>query len=268
MSTSSPTVFPSIVPSTPARVLSETPAATPFPALELEEWRSRWPWLLQGITTAGAGGEWDMALFGEGATKAAVDRWETLIQALPVQGVAHARQVHGSAVRVHGPGEPGLRLVPRCDGHLTRVPGLLLAATVADCVPAYLVAPESRTVGVVHAGWRGAAGGILEGAIGRLRDRFGSPASELHVHLGPSICGDCYEVGPEVFDALGEPVPDGPEMLDLRGNLARRAVARGVPRERVTVSAHCTRCGPAALFSHRGGNMERQIAFIGVARGG
>lgn len=254
---------------THARTFSETPSPRPFPALRLEEWTHRWPWLLQGITTAGPEGDWDLALFGNEASGGPVmARWEALLQGLPARGAAHARQVHGDAVRIHGVAEPGLRVAPPCDGHLTRAPGLLLAASVADCVPVYLVAPATRTVGVVHAGWRGAAAGIAEGAIRRLRDRFGIAPGDLHLHLGPSICGDCYEVGPEVFESLGEAVPSAPEPLDLRANLIRRIVGQGVPEEQVSVSAHCTKCGDAPLFSHRGGDAGRQIAFIGVAEGG
>lgn len=138
-----------------------------------------------------------------------------------------------------------------------------MAVTVADCVPAFLVAPERETSAVVHAGWRGAAAGILERAVATLRDRFGIPAAEVALHLGPSICGDCYEVGPEVHEGLGEPTPPGPSPVDLRGNLARRAEAVGIPASEITVSTLCTRCGPVDLYSHRGGDAARQVAYLG-----
>ena len=116
---------------------------------------------------------------------------------------------------------------------------------------------------MVHAGWRGAAGGILESAVATLGDRFGVASRELYLHLGPAICGACYEVGPEVHQGLGEEVPLGPTPVDLRRNLAARAVASGVEASRTTVSALCTRCGPVDLFSHRGGDPARQVAFLG-----
>lgn len=248
-----------------ARWITEEAAAAPFPLLVHREWAERWPWLVQGITGRGPGGDWDLALFGGGAGGVVLDRWEVLAGALPVRGAVHARQVHGAGVRCHAASAEGLHLAPPCDGHLTRSPGLLLTVSVADCVPAYLVAPDVRGVAVVHAGWRGAAAGILEAAVASFRDHLGVGADRLHLHLGPAICGTCYEVGPEVHRALGEPVPGGPTPVDLAENLARRGKAGGIPREAVTRSTHCTLCGDAGLFSHRGGDAGRQMALVGVA---
>lgn len=84
------------------------------------------------------------------------------------------------------------------------------------------------------------------------------------MHLGPAICGSCYEVGPEVFGALGLPTPDGPTPLDLRAALAERAAAEGVPSTSITVSGHCTRCTDSGLFSHRGGDAGRQVGYLGL----
>lgn len=228
-------------------------------------WRERWPWLVQGIT-AGGDPSRDLGLFGDAPAGPVHARWEALRQALGAVSVVHARQPHGRTVRLHGVTSPGLTLAPPCDGHLTRSPGVALAISVADCVPVYLVAPESRVVGVVHAGWRGAAAGILEGAVQRLGDHLGVAPRALHLHLGPAICGDCYEVGPEVHQGLGLAVPEGPKPVDLRGVLARRAGSLGIAPERTTRSSHCTLCGEARLFSHRGGDAGRQMAFIGVRR--
>lgn len=247
------------------RWITEERASAPFPLLVHREWCERWPWLVQGITAKGPDPAWDLALFGGGRAGDVMDRWEVVAGALPVRGVAHARQVHGAAVRLHPTAVGGLRLVPPCDGHLTRIPGLLLTVSVADCVPVYLVAPEARAVAAVHAGWRGTAAGILECAVESFRDRLGVASGDLHLHLGPAICGTCYEVGPEVHGALGEPLPSAPAPVDLAENLARRGIAAGIRPASVTRSRHCTRCGDAGLFSHRGGDPGRQLAFLGVA---
>ena len=157
---------------------------------------------------------------------------------------------------------PGLQLCDPCDGHLTDRAGALLAVTTADCVPVFVVDPVLRVVGAAHAGWRGAAGGIVERAVRVMGASYGSLPADLYVHLGPAICGRCYEVGPEVFEGLGLPVPDAPTEIDLRAALVERLAAVGVPAGHVSVSPHCTRCeGEAgedvAFFSHRGGDRER-----------
>ncbi len=139
-----------------------------------------------------------------------------------------------------------------------------MGVTVADCVPVFLVDPSVEAVGLLHAGWRGVVAGILERGIELLRTELGSLAEDIHLHLGPAICRECYEVGSEVHLALGLPKPDGPNPVDLRGHLASRAVAAGVGKARITESAWCTLCGESPFFSHRRGELERQVGFLGI----
>jgi hypothetical protein len=68
----------------------------------------------------------------------------------------------------------------------------------ADCLPLLLCDPHQRSVAAVHAGWRGLAAGVIEGAVARLTEE---PA-RLLVWLGPAIGPDAFEVGPEVRAAL------------------------------------------------------------------
>src|SRR5690606_24721713 len=155
-------------------------------------------------------------------------------------------------------------------GHLTARPGVLLAVSVADCVPVSLLDPERRSLALLHAGWRGVAGGIVERAAAEMEARYGSRSERLWLHCGPAICGACYEVGPEVHRAVhpGRAAPGAPTPIDLRAAVAERAAGLGVPGERVTISAHCTRCGPGAFFSHRAGSPARQMGLLGWREGG
>ncbi len=234
------------------------------PALVHEAWEADFPWLVQGTTTRGAPPlEFDLGLFSEGSPAERVrEHWSRLLAATRMRAAVHARQVHGAKIRVHDAPTVGLNVVGECDGHVTSEAGVLLAITIADCVPVFVVEPTTRTVGVLHAGWRGAAAGVVEQGLEAVSD--GSRVEDLHVHLGPAICGRCYEVGPEVFDALGEPVPSAKSLLDLRGVLARRALQSGVHASRLTVSEHCTRCTGSGLFSHRGGDRGRQVGYLGI----
>lgn len=237
-----------------------------FPAVTHPGWSHRHPWLVQGTTTRGdADRPFDLGLFAEASPAGAVlAAWEHLRGASGCARVVHAHQVHGAAVRLHGPGASGLQVAEACDGHATDVPGTLLAVTVADCVPVSLVAPAARAVALLHAGWRGVVAGMLEEGIDVLHGRWGVKPTGLEVHFGPSICGSCYEVGGEVFEGLGLPVPDTPAPVDLRAALAHRALDAGVPAEGITVSSHCTLCGDAGFFSHRGGDGARQVGYLGL----
>lgn len=254
-------------------------ATTRPPALVHTRWVRAFPWLVQGTTTRGDGAApFDLGLFSSGCPEAEVrESWAELRRATAASVVVHARQVHGAEVRVHGgrdtqapepagAGKAPPVLVEACDGHATAEPGVLLAVTTADCVPVFVVDPEHRAVALLHAGWRGAAVGVLEEGLGAMGAAFGAEPAGLHLHLGPAICGRCYEVGPEVHGALDRPVPERPTPIDLRAVLAERATAAGVTPERISVSEHCTLCTGSGLFSHRGGDAFRQVGYLGVRR--
>ena len=242
------------------------PTELGVPFRPVGDWADRFPWLMAGITYAGSENDpFDLRLFGDAPPPGAVDRWRDLLEASGFSVIAHARQVHEARVAVHDSLPRGVHIEEgAADGHATATAGVLLAVTVADCVPVYLVDPDRRVVALLHAGWRGIAAGILAGGVETLHGRFASDPACLHAHLGPAICGSCYEVGPEVFDALGLPLPSGPTPVDVRSVLASRSSELGIPESHVTVSEHCTLCGSGDLFSHRGGRSERQAALLGI----
>jgi polyphenol oxidase len=248
------------------RAVREVPAGGAVPLRTHPEWAERFPWLVQGTTWRGTGEPFDLGISGEQPVGAVLRRWRDLREALGMGAVVHARQVHGAGLWVHPGGcAPGLVVMEGVDGHLTDAPGLLLAVSVADCVPVLVVDAARRAVAALHAGWRGAAAGILEAGVRRMESEYGSRAADLHVHLGPAICGVCYEVGPEVHAALrpDSAPPEAPCPVDVRAVLAERAQASGVPAENVTVSTHCTRCGDG-FFSHRAGSPARQMGVLGI----
>lgn len=250
------------------RAVAEIPAGADLPLWTHPEWQARFPWLVQGVTGRGGAAEpFDLGLFGNQPVGAAMGRWERLRAATEMRRAVHSRQVHGAELRVHGAGdEPGLLIGSGHDGHLTRAPGVLLTVSVADCVPVYVVDAATRAIALVHAGWRGVAAGIVERALTRLRSWHAAGPEEVWLHCGPSICGECYEVGPEVHAVIHPNVepPPAPTPIDLRAAIAQRVQGLGVSPEGVTVSAHCTRCGPGGFFSHRGGSAARQMGYLGL----
>jgi hypothetical protein len=178
-------------------------------------------------------------------------------------GLVVSRQVHGCRIAVHAQGHTGLLVQHGFDGHVSAVPGLLLALTVADCVPIYLAAPGGGAWGLLHAGWRGIAAGIVEAGVSRLAERAECAVGDVVMHCGISICGQCYEVGPEVATAVLGPQGAGSPRLDLRGAIADRARHLGLTD--VTLSDWCTAHHPERYQSHRasGGVAGRMAAFLG-----
>ena len=190
-------------------------------------------------------------------------RWSALQADLATYGVtrlATAHQVHAAALATHGAGWDGWLRGHGVDGHITTVPGTALAVTVADCTPV-LVAHPRGAVAMLHAGWRGTAAGILPAGLARLAE-LGYPPGECRVHLGPAICGKCYEVGPEVLEAIHGTSDGTKGYLDVRAVLYRQA--RDVGVHAVTIDEGCTRCHPSRYFSHRGGDSGRLLGLVTV----
>lgn len=248
-----------------ARALGEERLADPLvPRAELAEWRERFG-LFAGLTLRGEHGGFSLGLLTEEPIGQVMGRWRAFLQAMRpgFPAVQLARQAHTAAVAWHEGVAPGWHVADELDGHASAQRGLLLAVTVADCVPVYLAAPEGRAFGLLHAGWRGVAAGILESGVGLLAAHAGVGAERIAVHLGVAICGGCYEVGPEVVQAVEGRRVGRAARLDLRGVLAARAAGLGV--RAVTRSPHCTACERDRFFSHRGssGRDGRMVAYLG-----
>lgn len=213
-----------------------------------------------GVTAASSGA--DFGLLSVSSAAELVRRVRRLADQFGAEVAALPRQVHGTAIaEVHGR-ERGVLFPGEADGLVTSAAGALLVVTVADCVPVFLRDPEGGALGLVHAGWRGTADGVLAAGL-QAMERLGARVDRLRVHLGPAICGECYEVGGEVFAALGRGGRDG-GTLDLRGEIASRARRQGVAEDRLTASDRCTRCGSDQFYSYRGNATTRRMAaFLG-----
>lgn len=191
-----------------------------------------------------------------------VNRWTRLQSDLRLLGahrLASGHQVHRTVVATHARGWTGWLRQEGVDGHVSDVIGTALAVTVADCTPVFIAHPKA--IGLLHAGWRGAAAHIITQGMTAM-EALGAPADECAVHLGPSICGACYEVGPEVLEAITGKLASGKGHLDVRAVLAQQAHALGV--HAVDVSDACTRCGGGRFYSHRAGNSGRQLGVIAL----
>ncbi|HEX2693917.1 MAG TPA: polyphenol oxidase family protein [Gemmatimonadaceae bacterium] len=188
-------------------------------------------------------------------------RWSALQRELweRARRLVSIRQVHGTRVLVHTGGWEGwLRAGEEADGHIAAEKGIALAVGIADCVPVFIAHP-SGIVALLHSGWRGTAARITTEAIAALA-RYGLAPDELAIHLGPAICGRCYEVSAEVREQLtGQPATRAGN-VDLRSLIAEHAAEMGV--QKITVSSSCTRCDNDRFFSHRAGDAGRQIGVI------
>ena len=160
------------------------------------------------------------------------------------------RQVHGATVLDGPPAEEP----QESDGQVTSAEGVAPLVLVADCLPIALARPGK--VGMLHAGWRGLAAGIVTEGVGAFGDE--PPAAAA---IGPGAGPCCYAAGDEVHAAFADlgPVARRGDNADLPAIAAARLREAGVTE--VHDVGLCTICGdPSLFFSHRrdGGVTGRQ----------
>lgn len=246
----------------------ETPVPGNVPRFEIPGWREQYG-VVAGITGRGSelGRGFDLGLWGETPIGEVMTRWRAFRGELPgFTAVALGHQVHGVEVMSLDAGRGWIQ-VEGIDGWITTTPGVLLTVTIADCIPVYLVAP-GKGVALLHAGWRGTAGGILGRGVQRLQSETGCLVGDILMHCGVGICGKCYEVGYEVIEGCGvSAVGPGPWHIDLREHLRSQAGELGLTH--VTASAWCSAHDRNHFFSHRAsqGSDGRMVGYVGMAAG-
>jgi purine-nucleoside/S-methyl-5'-thioadenosine phosphorylase / adenosine deaminase len=177
--------------------------------------------------------------------------------------VVWMEQVHGrTATLVDAP-----RTTPAeaTDALITAEPGVAVAVLVADCVPILLADPEAGIVGAVHAGRVGARVGVLPAALEAMKTA-GAKIGRVEVLLGPSVCGQCYEVPADMQADVEKHLPGsasrtraGTPGLDLRAGLWEQLAAIGVAK--IGIDPRCT-VEDRALFSHRREGTTGRLAAL------
>jgi YfiH family protein len=129
--------------------------------------------------------------------------------AIQLPAIQTMTQTHSDAVLPIA-GGPVLAETLTGDAGITSQAGMGLGLKVADCLPVYLYAENSSCIGIAHCGWRGTAARLAEKTAREMSRRFSIPLIDLRFALGPCICPNHYEVGPDVREEFSKsfPVPD------------------------------------------------------------
>jgi YfiH family protein len=188
---------------------------------------------------------------------------ERLAAELGVDQLVWMEQVHGRTVTtVDGPLDAPAEAT---DALVTNRPGLALVALVADCVPVLLADVDNGVAAAVHAGRVGARVGVVPAAVQAMVDA-GAKVDRIEVLLGPSVCGDCYEVPAAMRDDVEAHLPGsatksrkGTPALDLRAGLWNQLAGLGVAK--IGVDPRCT-VEDKTLFSHRRDGRTGRLAAV------
>jgi len=204
--------------------------------------------------------------FLDGRDSRAASQWESVLVAYGVHlPLMRPRQVHGAVVLVVDDMTPA----SEADAVISTRTGVALGIVTADCAPVLLRDRGGRAVAAVHAGWRGAAAGVLEKALTTLKSRAGVDAHDIEAVIGPAAGGCCYEVGGDVHGALAARTPAAftphrnRHLFDLRAGVEALARAAGVAE--VQRIGPCTICDRAYASYRRDGQAAgRQLSFIAL----
>ena len=183
----------------------------------------------------------------------------------------HLSQVHGCGV-VEATGA-----MQEADGLWTTRPSQRIGVRVADCVPILLAGPlvDGRPwIAALHAGWRGAVGGILRRGVKTFQELGGDP-SALAFAFGPAIQACHFEVGEEVIEAaktdpawsdgLRGEGPRGKPHFDLHGFLRAQSLDLGLDPSKDGSLSLCTFCETDLLWSYRRGDTQaRQWGWVEI----
>lgn len=147
------------------------------------------------------------------------------------------------------------------DALVTNTPGLCICVMSADCVPVLLYDPVQRVVAAVHAGWRGTVGKILTNTVELMRQQFNTNPADLIAGIGPSICPQVYEVGPEVIAQVAQAFgkeglvtnesAEGKGFLNLWEANRIQLLSLGVAAASIEISGLCTYQQSNEFFSAR-----------------
>ena len=175
----------------------------------------------------------------------------------PLEALNTCYQVHSAVVVVadapFGAGSP------QGDGVATRTPDLICGALAADCAPVLIADGEAGMVAAVHAGWRGALGGVIAAAVEAMTALGASPA-RMVAAVGPCIGPASYEVGEEFRSAFVAVSSDYARFFqggEARGKYRFDLPAFALSRlEQAGIAAcewigHDTYAAPALFFSNR-----------------
>tara|TARA_B100000401_G_scaffold216231_1_gene145971 strand:- start:82 stop:651 length:570 start_codon:yes stop_codon:yes gene_type:complete len=154
------------------------------------------------------------------------------------------------------------------DGIINKGGNLVCSIKVADCLPLFFVNGSSKTIGLVHAGWRGISSGIIENFVNSIVV-CNENVSDFYVLIGPSIQSCCFEITDDVLDHFDSrfyaSIKTNKYKVDLQAWTLDQLTKFGFNREKIKNINKCTYCLSGLYDSYRrdGLNSGRMYALAG-----
>jgi polyphenol oxidase len=183
----------------------------------------------------------------------------------------HMRQIHSDRIVLVDRGF-NFDTPPECDALITNLPNTPLMVMSADCTGILIYDPVQKAIAAIHAGRAGALSGILPKTVTRMEKEFKSNPNDLHIVLGPSIGGCCYEINETIAAACETKGyasalrrEDTKVFLDVTTILMEQL--KELKIENTEVIDHCTSCRCEEYFSYRADHQHTgRIAGVIILR--
>ena len=148
---------------------------------------------------------------------------------------------------------------PEGDAVVSDGPGVLCGVLTADCAPVLIANPQAGLVAAVHAGWKGAIGGVLESTLALMKTR-GAQHEDTIAVVGPTIAQASYEVDAAFEDRFLRQSPGSGQFFvmgseadkrqfDLPGFVMWKLERAGVGQ--IAWTGHDTRVDADRFYSNR-----------------
>ncbi len=130
-----------------------------------------------------------------------------------------------------------------------------LFISTADCNPIFLIDRYKDLIAIVHSGWKGLVGNIIEKTIQKMVSN-GSLLQDIFAGVGPSIGPCCYKLREPAQNKMPEwknylsSSEDGLTAIDLWKPAEDQLINAGVPRANIQIARFCTSCNEDLFFSY------------------
>ena len=201
--------------------------------------------------------------------------FKTMMATHGLDTVIFPYQVHGTAglIITEKNKESMQPFVHAADWVITNLPNVGLGILTADCVPLLVYDPVAQVVGAIHAGWRGAADGVVLRALEGMQNVFGTRPSDVQISIGPHARTCCYRVDQQFYDIVMQKQfgtnswqrNKDQIFFDLYQCCVEQLKKTGVRTDAITDTGFCTVCTPAYSSYRREKNAAlRNISLISL----
>lgn len=167
------------------------------------------------------------------------------------------RQIHGN--NIYKPEKKSV-YPPEADALITNKRGITLSIFTADCLPIFILDPEKKAIGLVHAGWRGTMARIVQKTLLEMKKEYQTDAKDCITGIGPGICGKCYEIGATVVEYMLKEFTGFTPFLQQKNNKTllnlfslnkQQLKEAGVLEKNISMCEYCTAESNQLFYSYR-----------------